>query len=139
MKLKELESCLQQVDVFDEPKILLEQYPTTPHIAGTVKACDFNLLFFKMPFVFVNFIRPPQHACFIRSTVRLMTSRGKSSPTWDAAAESSASEPRCLMQGERASFHPSSVVLCRGRTFHSAVFLNLPLFFFHQSLCRLRH
>lgn len=34
MKLKELESCLQQVDVFEEPKILLEQYPTSPHIAG---------------------------------------------------------------------------------------------------------
>ncbi|XP_075896023.1 rRNA N(6)-adenosine-methyltransferase METTL5 isoform X1 [Nelusetta ayraudi] len=34
MKLKELESCLQQVDVFEEPKILLEQYPTTPHIAA---------------------------------------------------------------------------------------------------------
>lgn len=34
MKLKELESCLQQVDGFEEPKILLEQYPTSPHIAG---------------------------------------------------------------------------------------------------------
>lgn len=34
MKLKELESRLQQVDVFEEPKILLEQYPTTPHIAA---------------------------------------------------------------------------------------------------------
>lgn len=34
MKLKELESYLQQVDVFEEPKILLEQYPTSPHIAG---------------------------------------------------------------------------------------------------------
>ncbi|XP_062862217.1 rRNA N6-adenosine-methyltransferase METTL5 [Trichomycterus rosablanca] len=34
MKLKELESCLQQVDGFAEPKILLEQYPTSPHIAG---------------------------------------------------------------------------------------------------------
>ncbi|XP_062259457.1 rRNA N6-adenosine-methyltransferase METTL5 [Platichthys flesus] len=34
MKLKELESCLQQVDGFDEPKILLEQYPTSPHIAA---------------------------------------------------------------------------------------------------------
>lgn len=40
MKLKELESCLQQVDVFEEPKILLEQYPTTPHIAGKVSTCD---------------------------------------------------------------------------------------------------
>lgn len=34
MKLKELESCLQQVDVFEEPKIIFEQYPTSPHIAG---------------------------------------------------------------------------------------------------------
>uniref|UniRef100_A0A672YKD5 Methyltransferase like 5 n=1 Tax=Sphaeramia orbicularis TaxID=375764 RepID=A0A672YKD5_9TELE len=34
MKLKELESCLQQVDTFETPKILLEQYPTSPHIAG---------------------------------------------------------------------------------------------------------
>lgn len=34
MKLKELESCLQQVDTFETPKILLEQYPTTPHIAA---------------------------------------------------------------------------------------------------------
>lgn len=34
MKLKELESCLQQVDTFESPKILLEQYPTTPHIAA---------------------------------------------------------------------------------------------------------
>lgn len=37
MKLKELESCLQQVDGFEEPKILLEQYPTSPHIAGIVR------------------------------------------------------------------------------------------------------
>ncbi|XP_071947005.1 rRNA N(6)-adenosine-methyltransferase METTL5-like [Antedon mediterranea] len=34
MKLKELEGYLQDVDVFDDPKILLEQYPTTPHIAA---------------------------------------------------------------------------------------------------------
>lgn len=34
LKLKELESCLQQVDVFENPKLLLEQYPTRPHIAG---------------------------------------------------------------------------------------------------------
>ncbi|KAM9486182.1 rRNA N(6)-adenosine-methyltransferase METTL5 isoform 1-T2 [Clarias gariepinus] len=34
MKLKELESCLQQVDGFNKPKILLEQYPTGPHIAA---------------------------------------------------------------------------------------------------------
>lgn len=34
MKLKELESCLQQVDAFEEPKLFLEQYPTSPHIAA---------------------------------------------------------------------------------------------------------
>ncbi|XP_064647569.1 rRNA N6-adenosine-methyltransferase METTL5-like [Lineus longissimus] len=34
MKLKELESNLQDVDGFEEPKILLEQYPTSPHIAA---------------------------------------------------------------------------------------------------------
>ncbi|KAA8588159.1 hypothetical protein FQN60_001353, partial [Etheostoma spectabile] len=34
MKLKELESWLQQVDAFEEPKILLEQYPTSPHISA---------------------------------------------------------------------------------------------------------
>lgn len=36
LKLKELESCLQQVDTFESPKLLLEQYPTRPHIAGEV-------------------------------------------------------------------------------------------------------
>uniref|UniRef100_A0A8C4VFR4 Methyltransferase-like protein 5 n=1 Tax=Falco tinnunculus TaxID=100819 RepID=A0A8C4VFR4_FALTI len=34
LKLKELESCLQQVDTFESPKLLLEQYPTSPHIAA---------------------------------------------------------------------------------------------------------
>jgi hypothetical protein len=34
LKLKELESRLQQVDGFEKPKLLLEQYPTQPHIAG---------------------------------------------------------------------------------------------------------
>ncbi|XP_003226307.2 rRNA N6-adenosine-methyltransferase METTL5 [Anolis carolinensis] len=34
LKLKEFESCLQQVDTFDDPKLLLEQYPTRPHIAA---------------------------------------------------------------------------------------------------------
>jgi len=34
MKLKELESHLQEVEEFDSPKILLEQYPTRPHIAA---------------------------------------------------------------------------------------------------------
>jgi len=34
MRLKELESHLQQVEDFNEPKILLEQYPTRPHIAA---------------------------------------------------------------------------------------------------------
>ncbi|KAF9107463.1 Methyltransferase-like protein 5 [Mortierella sp. AM989] len=34
MKLKELEGYLQDVAVFDEPKIKLEQYPTTAHLAA---------------------------------------------------------------------------------------------------------
>ncbi|KAK6166052.1 hypothetical protein SNE40_022835 [Patella caerulea] len=34
LKRKELESFLQDVDVFEKPKVLLEQYPTTPHIAA---------------------------------------------------------------------------------------------------------
>jgi len=34
MKLKELESHLQQVEEFEKPKILFEQYPTRPHIAS---------------------------------------------------------------------------------------------------------
>ncbi|XP_077779958.1 LOW QUALITY PROTEIN: rRNA N(6)-adenosine-methyltransferase METTL5 [Podarcis muralis] len=34
LKLKELESNLQQVDDFENPKLLLEQYPTRPHIAA---------------------------------------------------------------------------------------------------------
>ncbi|KAK1336902.1 hypothetical protein QTO34_002938, partial [Cnephaeus nilssonii] len=34
LRLKELESRLQQVDAFEKPKLLLEQYPTRPHIAG---------------------------------------------------------------------------------------------------------
>ncbi|KAF9585058.1 hypothetical protein BGW38_004075 [Lunasporangiospora selenospora] len=34
MKLKELEGYLQDVAVFTKPKIKLEQYPTTPHLAA---------------------------------------------------------------------------------------------------------
>jgi len=34
IKLKELESHLQEVEEFENPKILLEQYPTRPHIAA---------------------------------------------------------------------------------------------------------
>jgi len=36
MKLKRLEQHLQQIDGFQEPKILLEQYPTRPHIAACI-------------------------------------------------------------------------------------------------------
>ncbi|XP_033744333.1 methyltransferase-like protein 5 [Pecten maximus] len=36
LRLKELESYLEDVETFDKPKILLEQYPTTPHIAARV-------------------------------------------------------------------------------------------------------
>jgi len=34
MKLQLLETNLQGVDDFEDPKIQLEQYSTTPHIAG---------------------------------------------------------------------------------------------------------
>ena len=34
MKLRDLETNLQQVDPFERPKVLLEQYPTRPHIAA---------------------------------------------------------------------------------------------------------
>jgi len=34
MKLKELESLLEGVETFQKPNILLEQYPTRPHIAA---------------------------------------------------------------------------------------------------------
>lgn len=34
MKLRQLESELSNVDVFEEPKVDLEQVPTSPHIAG---------------------------------------------------------------------------------------------------------
>ncbi|XP_052579379.1 rRNA N6-adenosine-methyltransferase METTL5 isoform X1 [Peromyscus californicus insignis] len=34
LRLKELESRLQEVDGFEKPKLLLEQYPTRPHIAA---------------------------------------------------------------------------------------------------------
>ncbi|KAG0226349.1 Methyltransferase-like protein 5 [Actinomortierella wolfii] len=34
MKLKELEGYLQDVAIFEKPKIKLEQYPTTPHLAA---------------------------------------------------------------------------------------------------------
>ncbi|XP_069791783.1 rRNA N6-adenosine-methyltransferase METTL5 isoform X1 [Narcine bancroftii] len=34
MRLKELESSLQRVQGFERPKLVLEQYPTSPHIAA---------------------------------------------------------------------------------------------------------
>ena len=34
MKLKQLESHLSEVDIFKTPKISLEQYPTSAHIAS---------------------------------------------------------------------------------------------------------
>ena len=42
MKLKQLQSHLEEVNVYEEPKILLEQYPTTPHIAGELHFCVKN-------------------------------------------------------------------------------------------------
>lgn len=64
MKLKELESCLQQVDVFEEPKILLEQYPTSPHIAGEV-TCDHRRDFFIVCIVFINVLFFSPTACML--------------------------------------------------------------------------
>lgn len=69
MKLKELESCLQQVDTFEEPKILLEQYPTSPHIAGKVvqevqstNSGSFIYLFTHVLFYFSTYaLHNPQH------------------------------------------------------------------------------
>lgn len=34
MKLKQLESFLQQLETFPAPKVELEQYPTSPHLAA---------------------------------------------------------------------------------------------------------
>lgn len=36
IRLKELEQYLQQLDGFDKPKILLEQYPTSAHIGAHI-------------------------------------------------------------------------------------------------------
>ena len=43
MRHKELETHLEEVTAFEEPKILLEQYPTTPHIAGIHPSSPFWL------------------------------------------------------------------------------------------------
>ena len=36
MKLRQLETYLQDVEAFENPKVLLEQYPTRAHIAACV-------------------------------------------------------------------------------------------------------
>jgi predicted RNA methylase len=36
MKLKHLEAALQDMEIFEQPKVHLEQYPTTPHLAACV-------------------------------------------------------------------------------------------------------
>ena len=36
MKLKHLEAALQDMELFEQPKVHLEQYPTTPHLAACV-------------------------------------------------------------------------------------------------------
>ena len=36
LKLRQLESHLEAVDAFEQPKILLEQYPTRAHIAASM-------------------------------------------------------------------------------------------------------
>ena len=51
VKLKELQSYLQDVDVFDQPKILLEQYPTTPHIACKSLQLNYLILFLEIIFL----------------------------------------------------------------------------------------
>ena len=43
MKLRDLETHLQQVEVFDKPKVLLEQYPTRPHIGHYILHVLYNL------------------------------------------------------------------------------------------------
>lgn len=43
MKLKYLEEFLQDIDVFEKPKVALEQYPTPSHLAShmlyTIQSC----------------------------------------------------------------------------------------------------
>ncbi|XP_046999624.1 rRNA N6-adenosine-methyltransferase METTL5 [Schistocerca americana] len=43
LKLKELESWLQDIDIFEKPKVWLEQYATSPHIGSrmlyTMQSC----------------------------------------------------------------------------------------------------
>ena len=36
LKLKQLECALNEVETFDKPKVLLEQYPTRPHLAACI-------------------------------------------------------------------------------------------------------
>ena len=36
LKLKQLECALNDIETFDKPKILLEQYPTRPHLAACI-------------------------------------------------------------------------------------------------------
>lgn len=50
IKLKKLEEYLQCVDGFENPKILLEQYPTPPHIASCM-LYNIQVLFFLYLFL----------------------------------------------------------------------------------------
>lgn len=43
MKLKELESHLQLAETFKQPKLLLEQFITTPHLASQILFYFFKL------------------------------------------------------------------------------------------------
>ena len=36
LRLRELEEYLQELEVFEKPKVLLEQYPTSAHIASHI-------------------------------------------------------------------------------------------------------
>jgi len=42
LKLKDLHSQLEYVDDFEDPKIELEQYVTTPHIAGELSGSGYE-------------------------------------------------------------------------------------------------
>jgi predicted RNA methylase len=57
MKLKQLESALQSVEVFSKPSVKLEQYPTSPHIAG--------ILLFLTLLSYCNLLSL-KHICYIQ-------------------------------------------------------------------------
>ena len=54
MKLRDLESHLQQVEVFEKPKVLLEQYPTRPHIGWYFIFIDDSIFLWIFEFFFID-------------------------------------------------------------------------------------